>query len=277
MHSENNQKIIGLILPTASNYFCHTLIDFYEHELLKKGYRLLSASTNHNVESEKEYLKTMSLMTDGIILMSDAENFNEIAPDTINIPIIFISRKPKGCPHTAIVENDYTAIFQTILSLISEGQNKIALIGSKRYLSTTQEQILAYKKAMETTTIGFHPEWTSYVYTEECNVESIVFDMQQKGCNTFFTCTHSLTEKFLDYIYIYNLNHEQKIRMAGFSYNKNLTAMQQSIDLITQPIDQIVDLSLQLLFYQIAHPDIVQKDYILKGTLVKRTTYLLTN
>lgn len=277
MHSEKSQKIIGLILPTASNYFCHTLIDLYEQELLKKGYTLLCASTNHNVIREKEYLNTMSQIADGIILMSDSENFEEIAPDSLNIPIVFISRKPKGCPYTAIVENDYTAVFQTILSLLNEGNDKIALIGSKRYLSTTMEQISAYKEAMETTTVGFHPEWISHVYTEECNVESLVLDMQEKGCSTFFTCTHSLTEKFLDYIYIYNLNHTNKIRMAGFSYNKNLTAMQQSIDLITQPINQIVDLSMQLLFYQIAHPSIIEKDYILKGTLVKRTTCLLTN
>jgi len=271
MQSEHNQKIIGLILPTASNYFCHTLIDLYEQDLLKKGYQLISATTNHSVEREKEYLISMSNIADGIILMSDAENYDDIASGIKDTPVIFISRKPNGCPHTAIVESDYTAIFQAILSLANDISDKIAFICSKPHLSTTIEQVKAYKAAMETTKSGFNEDLIHYVYTEDCNVANIISVLQDKGCDVFFTCTHSLTEKFMDYIFVYNLKNNANLALAGLSYNKGLTSMQKSIDMVAQPINQIIDLSLQLLFYQKTHPNTISKDYIIKGYLKKRT------
>ena len=86
----SSTKTIGLILPTASNYFGHTLMEILEQKLSEFGYKLSISLTNHHIEKEKDYLQYMAGNTDGIMLISDAEYYDMIA-DAIpaDIPTIF--------------------------------------------------------------------------------------------------------------------------------------------------------------------------------------------
>ena len=51
-------KTIGFILPTASNYFGHTLMEAFEREFALRNYKISVALTNHHIEREKEICNT---------------------------------------------------------------------------------------------------------------------------------------------------------------------------------------------------------------------------
>lgn len=270
MQPTQDVKTIGLILPNTSNYFCHTLVDCYSQLFAKKGYQLITAVTNHDLKKEYEYISYFSSFVDGFLIISDAACFAEITDAFSSVPAVFINRKPKDCPYTAVMENDYTAVFQAILSLTHDVSDKIACICTKPDLSTTLEDVSAYQAAMNLSSAGFHEEWVHYVNADSYNVSEIVQNMTEKGCHAFFTCTQSLTEQFMDYIFTYNLKAKEPLILAGFSNSMNQNSLQKSIDMVTQPIDQLVDLSVQLLLYHMSHPDAEAKDYLIKGTLRKR-------
>ena len=58
--------------------------------------------------------------------------------------------------------------------------------------------------------------------------------------------------------------------MAGFSNIGPNTTLQKSIDMVTQPIQQLSELAVQQILYLIQSPDRESKDYIVKGSFRKR-------
>lgn len=264
-------RTIGLILPTASNYFGHTLMEAFERELALRNYKLTIALTNHHIEKEKEYMQYMSQVTDGIMIISDAEYYDMIA-DVVptNIPVIFLNRKPLDCPHVAIIENDYAAVFQSIFSLINEGYENIACICRNPDFSTTKEILRAYKTAMENSPAGYHEEWVRFFNRSLNDVPEVIEELKASGCTAFFTASQTLTERFLDYLFLYNTKREGHVELAGFANTGHNTSFQKSIDMVEQPINQLVDLAVQQILYLIDHPDTEPKDYLVKGTFRKR-------
>ena len=265
-------KTIGFILPTASNYFGHTLMEVLERSLTELGYKLSIALTNHQIDKEKQYLKYMADTTDGILIISDAEYY-EMISDAVpsNIPTVFLNRKPMECPHTAVIENDYAAVFQAIFSLINEGHENIACICRNPDFSTTKEILRAYKTAMENSSAGYHEEWIHFFDWQQSDLPDVMEEIKAAGCTACFTASQTLTERFLDYLFLYNTQQEQRIAMAGFSNIGHNTTLQQSIDTVAQPITALADLAAQQIIYLIENPETEPKDYIVKGTFRKRT------
>lgn len=264
-------KTIGLILPTVSNFFGHNLIEAFEQELASYDFKLIVALTNHNVDKEKEYLSYFSHVTDGIMIISDAQYYDMIAdavPTTV--PIIFLNRKPMECPMTAVIENDYAAVYQAVFSLINDGYENVSCICRNPDFSTTKEILHAYKSAMVNSPAGFHDEWIQFYDDSISTVPNIIIKMKSNGCNAFFTASQSLTERFLDYLFLYNSREKERLALAGFTNMGHNSSLLSSIDMVTQPLEQFVDLSVQQIIYLLHHPNTNPKDYIVKGTFRKR-------
>ncbi len=264
-------KTIGFILPNASNYFGHTLIEAFSRELDNHGYKLITALANHSIDSEKSYLKYMAEATDGIMIISDAEHYDMIEEAIpTDIPTIFLNRKPMECPHTSIIENDYAAVFQAVFSLINYGHENIACVCRNPDFSTTKEILRAYQTAMENSPAGYHEEWVHFFDRSTKDLSEIVDEMTELGCTAFFAASQTLTERLLDYLYIYNTQSDKPIELTGFANIDGNNALQKSVDMVTQPLDQMVVLAIQQILYLIEHPETEPKDYLIKGSFRKR-------
>jgi len=69
--SKKQQRVIGLIVPSASNYFFCKVIDSVEKYVATQGYKLLLCVSNHNKKKELEYFSMLkSNKVAGIILAS---------------------------------------------------------------------------------------------------------------------------------------------------------------------------------------------------------------
>ena len=119
------RRTIGLILANASSSFTTAFMDLFQQELYQKDYKLVIGLTNHDLEKERFYLEFFGRTTEGIIILSDSSEYKELA-DAIapNIPVVFIHRAPADCEHTSIIESDYSATFQAVLSLVNSGYPK---------------------------------------------------------------------------------------------------------------------------------------------------------
>lgn len=269
MAQRKPRRTIGLILSNITNDFSGYLVELMEKQFTANGYKLIATTTNHSIESEREMLQMFGKITDGILILSDALSYKELA-DAVprRIPVIFLNRKPADCPHTCILENNYSAVYQAILSNAAKGNDKIALVCSNRDLSTTQEIVAAYRNAMETTSVGFHEDWIYHTDTDMSgNPETLLADIAAKGCNTVLTATQTLTRKFCDHILIYNRSTETPVTLIGFSNKDTHKQLVLSFDTIAQPLQELVELSVQQMLYLINTPDKPAREYLLKGTL----------
>lgn len=269
MAQRKPRHTIGLILSNVTNDFSGYLMELMEEQFTANGYKLLVTTTNHSVESEREMLQMLGKITDGILIISDAISYEELA-DAIprRIPVIFLNRKPADCPHTCILENNYSAVYQAVLSNAAKGNDKIALVCSSDKLSTMQEIISAYHDAMDTTSVGFHEDWIYYTDIDMCgNPETLLADIVDKGCNTVLTATQTLTRKFCDHILIYNRSTETPVTLIGFSNKDTHKQLVLSFDTIAQPLQELVELSVQQMLYLINTPGKPAREYLLRGTL----------
>lgn len=270
----NTCNTIGLILPNAANQYCVTLIESLSHKFAEKGYTLLVSLSEHDIDRERQLLSFYSECTSGILIISDAADYSSISDVIVDtLPTIFLNRKPNGCTHTCILENNYSAVYQEFFSLKSDGHEKIGCICTQPHFSTSQEIVRAYYDALHLETADPNA-YIYYTNGDNSQIPSIVDDLHQKGCRAIFVSSQSLTQHFLDFLMIYNRkleNPKDHLLLAGFANKNTSSTLMKTVDLIHQPIDQTIDLAVQQLLYRIHHPETISRDFILKGTLKKRT------
>ncbi len=277
MAQRKPRHTIGLILSNATNDFSGHLIEQMGEQFAAQGYRLIVTCTNHNVDTEREMLQMFGSITDGILIVSDSISYDQLA-DVVprRIPVIFLNRKPDGCPHTSILEHDYSAIYQSVLASSAKGNDKIALVCSNPNFSTTKEIVSAYRDAMQSTSCGFHEDWIYYTDSDmQFDVVSILESLIKKGCNTILAGTQTVTRNFWDYLLIYNLNTPDSIALIGFSNKDTDMHTALSYDRIAQPLHELVELAVQQMLYLIANPQTPAREYLLRGTMIRQSVDFL--
>lgn len=262
------RNTIGLILSNVSNDFSGHLMEQAEELFAAQGYQLIVTTTNHSIEREREMLCYFSKITDGILLLSDAVEYKQLA-DAIpkHIPVIFLNRRPNGCPCTCILEANYSAVYQAMVSNITSGNDRIALICSDRRLSNADEIVSAYQSAMESSPAGFHSEWIHYTSGDANEVPALVETISAQGCNTIFTTTQTLTRHFIEYLLVNNPTTETPLTLIGFSNKDSGNPIHPGFDTVAQPLQELVSLAVQQILYLIQNPGTPAREYLLKGTL----------
>lgn len=277
MAQRKPRHTIGLILSNVTNDFSGHLIEQMSSAFSVHGCRLIVTATNHSIDGEREMLQTFSKMTDGILIISDCTDYAQLQDSVpTNVPVIFLNRKPEGCPHTCIIENDYTAVYQAILSSCAKGNDKIALICANRNFSTTKEILNAYQNAMQSTRSGFHEDW---IYDTDSHMQfdvvAFLEDIAKKGCNTILASTQTVTKCLWDYLLVYNLNTAEPVGLIGFSNKDTDSQAASGYDRIAQPVQELVKLSVQQMLYLLHSPGTPAREYLLKGTMIRQTLDVL--
>jgi len=90
--SKRTSNFIGLIVPSARNYFFCKIIDSIEHYTTVQGYKLLLCASNHEREKEIEYFNMLNAnKVAGVIIASRTQDIGESV--RMDAPIISIDRK----------------------------------------------------------------------------------------------------------------------------------------------------------------------------------------
>lgn len=265
------RNTIGLIVPSVSNDYCNTLIEMLNSEFRKKDFNLILAVSDGDIEQERYLLSYFWKLTDAILIMSDAADYSLLA-DVVpgNIPVVFLNRKPEGCSHTCIIENDYSAVYREIFSLQSAGHSKIGCICNHVHYSTTKEISKAYKDVIALSQADTE-EHIYYTHGDITLIPSIVDKLYSLGCTAIFAGSQSITSALLKHMYTFNKNIDTPIVYAGFANRDTASITEQLIDVIEQPLTETVSLATQQLIYRINHPHTPSRDFILKSTLHKQT------
>ncbi|MBE3084857.1 MAG: LacI family DNA-binding transcriptional regulator [Bacteroidetes bacterium] len=144
-------KVIGLIVPDISNFFFTAVIRGVESTLKKCGYNLILADSDENLEIEKEQIRVFNAkLVDGLIVApvsGDHTFFKKILSK--NSPVVFIDRKPQGyCPGDCVLVDNIEGAYKAVSMLIKKGHSKIGAITGLPGLTTSEERIIGYKRAL---------------------------------------------------------------------------------------------------------------------------------
>lgn len=142
--------IIGFIVPDIANPFFATLIEEVENVLDTAGYKLIVINTKETPERELDNIRALANgSVDGFIVastLSTAEELESVVPE--DMPVVLIDRRLEGFPSDTIVTDNYRAMTKGVEHLIRAGHTRIGFITGIERISTTEERLAGYEKAM---------------------------------------------------------------------------------------------------------------------------------
>lgn len=152
----NKSKTIGIIVPDINNEFFSTIVHEIERYFFEKGFSTFICNTDKSREKEKAYINSLdSKMVDGLICISGQEEI-EASLLSRDIPIVCIDRRPRMTNNLAIIESDhFHGGYLATKHLIDKGSKDIIVLTKMKNLSSVNDRIEGFKKALAEHSIPF--------------------------------------------------------------------------------------------------------------------------
>lgn len=151
---------IGLIIPSATNYFFARVLKGVEAAAAETGYNVIITQTDDDAEREHAAIKALvSLRVAGILAcMNKSEGtcrmLRELLED--DMPLVLFDRLlPVNCDQ--VISDDFGGAFKAVEYLIHCGARKVAYYSSTLNEHTGAERFRGYKEALQKHGIAFDP------------------------------------------------------------------------------------------------------------------------
>ncbi|SFM14194.1 GntR family transcriptional regulator [Salibacterium qingdaonense] len=168
----SSKKTICVITTYISDYIFPSIIRGIESRLNDDGFSLLLASTNNNVEQEKDALETMlSFGVDGLIIEPTKSNLYNpniayyMAFKEQGVPIIMINAYYDELDVPFLCLDDVQSGYLAASELISKGHSQIGLVSKMDDLQG-KYRMRGYVQAMGEAKLEFKPEYVLSFTTE---------------------------------------------------------------------------------------------------------------
>lgn len=144
---------IGLIVPEYINPFFHLVMMGMEKALTGTNYQILTASSNEDVEKERERLKLMeNNMVEGIVisLVNEKKNIDYIQKlIDKGFPLVLFNRVNEKLPVAKVVFDDYKYAFFATEHLIEVGCRRIVHLSGPKTICLSRERAKGYTDAIK--------------------------------------------------------------------------------------------------------------------------------
>lgn len=265
-------QLIGLIFPSVSNPFFGELASKIEIKLFEKGYKTILCNSENYKTKEQEYLKMLAAnKVDGII--AGAHNLDIPEYQNIDLPIVSFDRYlSKDIP--IVSSNSYQGGRLAVEHLFNRGGRNIAIFtGSNESNSPTNERLKGYMSIIEDH--GLKPNVHQFplgnsTFLKTTEIERILL---KKELDSVF-CTDDLTAVLvINKAQELGLDIPKDLKVVGYDGTEFVQNYFPHLSTILQPIDQFVDLLIDLLIKRIKQPDInLENNYQLPVKLIQGNT-----
>lgn len=270
-------KLIGLVSDNFQNPLFLEVFDLFSRGLQEKGLRplLLNLSGEHNPENSVHLLRQYSV--DGVIVASSTlpPGFAKAFSDE-GIPIVHSFGRHAISPAVTIVGIDNVECGRMAAqALLASGYRSVGFIGGPELASSTQDRVTGFREE-----IAKHPEvHVTHSYANAYSFKAGRAEMQRllkdKPQEAYFCGDDALAVGAMSAAQDAGFNVPDNIGFIGL--NDMEIASWQNINLTTirQPINDIINSSLELMFEMLEDPDhepqakIFPCEIIERGTLAK--------
>jgi LacI family transcriptional regulator len=152
-------NIVGLIVPDVANHFFMTLIKGVEDVLRANRYTLLVSNSDDDVDVEKEQLRILKAqLVDGLIMATTGHDHAFLEAALKDWPTVFVDREPNGyAKGDRVLVDNIGGTCEAMKALFERGHRQIGVILGLEGLTSTEERLAGYEKALANMGIGFDP------------------------------------------------------------------------------------------------------------------------
>lgn len=156
--SVSDSRLVAVVVADLVHNFHSEIARACEDKIREEGYHLLFGNSDNDVEKEKSYMQQyLERHIEGAVIVTGMESYkNDFWEEFVQqVPTTIIDCKV-DVPNVNFVRSDDVAgAYEAVSYLISLGHRKIAFIGYPFTLSTSEDRLQGYKKALSEHYISF--------------------------------------------------------------------------------------------------------------------------
>ena len=156
---QQRTNMVGIIISDNANPFYARVIRGIEETLSAHGYHCVVMNSHEDVDKEIQLVDELrGLNVAGVILTPAAGNKKSCELlRKYDIPYVLVNRYLEKGEDTYVVLDDYQAAYMTAKHLCSYGNEKIFFLNFLPSVSSAQNRLEGYKKALEDCGIPYEP------------------------------------------------------------------------------------------------------------------------
>jgi LacI family transcriptional regulator len=148
---------LGLIIEDLANPFYSTIARAVEEVARRRGYVVITGSSEESGERERELMATLlSRRVDGLLLVPAARDHSYLRAElAMGVRVVFLDRPPGGLEADAVLLDNAGGARAGVQHLLAQGHRRIGLIGDPPELYTLAERVKGYRAALAARGVEF--------------------------------------------------------------------------------------------------------------------------
>ncbi|MFC3746545.1 LacI family DNA-binding transcriptional regulator [Paenibacillus sp. GCM10012306] len=268
----NKTNLIGVIIPDITSNFQATILSTIEEIAGRKGYNLLVCNIVEDTDKVVKYLNIFQEMrVDGIVLMHEKINEDiELFLEKTQIPLVVHFDLDMNLSKVFI--DDFQAAYDATTYLIREGHRRIAMIaGDMRDLCAGRKRYEGYCAACEEHGIAVD---SSIIRFGDYKLDTgywLMNDLLTEEGGSFsavFAASDDMAVGAINCIQDHQLHVPGDISIIGFDGSVIADVVRPKLTTIQQPVDQIGQVTIDLLMELIEQRESSQRPQTMKAIVL---------
>ena len=267
------------ILPSISNPIYQKILSTINAECKKRGYTLLTATTDNNRFMEDHLLSMLEThYVDGVIFFATTLNTDELSKLAKRFPVVFCCESVEANISGVSIDNEL-AVFEACGFLAQNGHKRIALLSGMPDYSTTLLREHGYRRALKAHGLPFIPEHLirgQYGFTSGVNAAQKLLETGKLPDGIIAT-SDAVAIGAVKELSKHGILAGRDLSVIGFD-NTSVAAMYRpSISSISQPREEMGRIAAELLFERMNSPKQDTRRVVLKHELIIRNSIIRRN
>lgn len=267
----NQSRIIGIVMRNIQNPFYPEVLDKFYSRLSEKGYKVMFMNTQNNEIHEEEvshlieYSVEGAIITDALLTSPTVEKFTRNG-----ISVVLFNRYVNDSLSSAVVCDNFAAGKRIGHYLIEKGHENLAFISGPMNTSTTVDRKNGFKQALAEHGISsFLTENGLYSYEGGFAAAQRLLE-ENKKIDAIFCANDVSAFGAVDYLKKCGMKVPEDLSVVGFDNVAMADWSSYALTTWHQPIDEMVDYSINLLLNHINGDADAHEIKKVEGHLVER-------
>jgi LacI family transcriptional regulator len=167
-------QTLALVVTDITNPFWTTIVRGVQDAAQDAGYTVILCNTDESEAKQQQYLDVLlQRQVDGILLVparTSAKLVDWIKGQTT--PLVVLDRRLDSVQTDVVRTDSVDGAYRLIQHLLSLGHRRIAVLSGSRDVSTAEDRVTGYRRAMDEAGLDIQPDWVRYGrYTAESGHE----------------------------------------------------------------------------------------------------------
>ena len=260
----NATRTIGVVIPELNNTFCAEIITGMEDVLRSHGYATIVCDCRTDKKLEQEAVEFLiRRRVDGIINMPvDEEGAHLKKFQKTGKPIVLIDRKIQGINCDSVLVDNEKAAEDAVYQFIARGHRYIGIIGGPEGISTAQERLAGYRRALEKAGIPVRDSLICHGdYTIQGGARSLEELVEKNPDMTaVFVTNYEMTMGAMIGVNELGIQIPKQLSVIGFDNLQFARACNPKLTIVSQPTDGIAREVARIMLEHLENGDQEAKD-----------------